>query len=118
MKTRLLTALFGALALTVVVAAAPHHFLKQEFYVYDAGTKDFVTNATVTIAYEGGSQTADTGSTGEDRSVTFVVPGEVNIAHVTVVADGYEPYDGDIPLSHRPHNGGKAFWIGLTPSQK
>ena len=96
-----------------VMAAGGHHHFKQDFYVYDVATTDFVIGAVVTVSYPGGSQQADTRR--PHGNTWFIVPGELSTLDVTVIAPGYEPVERTVVLNGRPNVGGKGFWIGLTP---
>ena len=109
-------ALHAALVLAISLAAVGargHHHFKQDFYVYDTATADFVLGALVTVSYSGVSQQAETRR--PHGNVWFIVPGELATLDVTVVATGYEPEQRTVALNGRPNVGGKGFWVGLTP---
>ena len=90
---------------------AQHH-LKHDIFIYDSGTRAYVIGATVTVSYTGGSQTAVTEP--PHGNVQFRLPGELTTAQLVVVADGYCTFDDMIALGHRPHVGGRGYWIGLS----
>ena len=102
-----------ALTLAALAAAGHHHF-KQDFYVYDTATTDFVIGAVVTVSYVGGSQVTETRR--PHGNAWFIVPGELVTMDVLVTADGYDPVAKTVILNGRPNVGGKGFWIGLTPT--
>jgi hypothetical protein len=102
----------GLIVLAVVLSAAGHHHLKQQIFIYDTGTRAYVPGAIVTVTYDGGAQSAETEA--PHGYVMFVLPGELDAVDVHVTADGYLDYTGTLLLTHRPHVGGRGFWIGLT----
>lgn len=107
-------ALILGLAFATVTVRGHHHF-KQDFYIYDVATTDFVIGAVVTVSYPGGSQQAE--SRRPHGNASFIVPGELTTLDVRVTAAGYEPLDRSVFLNGRPNVGGKGFWIGLSPTQ-
>ena len=115
-RSLLAVAVFSA-AFAAVLGA--HHSLKQDFFVYDLGTRDHIIGATVTVSWSyaggGGSLSATTDT--PHGAVQFRLPGELDSVQVVVEADGYCDFDRSIPLSHRPHVGGRGLWIGMTACQ-
>lgn len=99
--------------LSVSLGAAGHHHFKQDFYVYDLATTDFVTGASVTISWVGGSDQSNTRR--PHGNAWFIVPGECDWLDVTVVAAGYITDTRRVYTNGRPNVGGKGFWIGLMP---
>ena len=108
--------ILARIAVVTLVLTAPvfaHHFLKHDIFIYDVTTAGHVYDATVTVNYSNGSQTAVTGR--PHGNVLFRLPGELTSVQLVVVADGYCTFDESIDLGHRPHVGGRGIWIGLTP---
>ena len=108
--------LAGAILMFAVIAtlaAAPHHHFKQDFYVYDTATTDFVIGAIVTVSFSGVTQQAE--SQRPHGNACFRVPGELSTLDVTVTADGYGTEFRTVNLNGRPNVGGRGFWFGLTP---
>jgi hypothetical protein len=109
-------AIQAALLVLIVVAAASaagHHHFKQDFYVYDMVTTDFVIGASVTVSWVGGSAQGETRR--PHGNVWFIVPGECDWLDVTVIANGYITDTRRVYTNGRPNVGGKGFWIGLMP---
>jgi hypothetical protein len=105
-------AIILSMAFATVTVRGHHHF-KQDFYIYDVATTDFVVGAVVTVSYTGGSQQAE--SRRPHGNASFIVPGELATLDVSVTASGYAPDERTVVLNGRPNVGGKGFWIGLTP---
>jgi hypothetical protein len=92
-----------------------HHFLKQDIYVYDLASRDYISGAKVTVSwsYAGGGGSTFDYTDAPHGNVQFRLPGELDSVQVVVEKTGYCDFDQTIALSHRPHVGGRGIWIGL-----
>jgi hypothetical protein len=113
MSRRLLSILGAAAVWAAIVAAAPHHHLKHDFYVVDNVTRQGVVGAVVTVIYADGMQQAET--LGPHGNVQFRLPGEYEYVDVRVEADGYATLELTIRLGFRPHVGGRGIWLTINP---
>lgn len=115
MRSRTVDIAFVVTLSLAVLAAAGHHHFKQDFYVYDLATSDFVIGATVTVSWPGESLTSATRR--PHGNASFIVPGECDWLDVTVVAGGYITDTRRVYTNGKPNVGGKGFWIGLMPDR-
>jgi hypothetical protein len=110
---RFLGILVGATILSMPLTVSAHHHLKHEFFVYDADTHAHVLGALVEVCYDGDCEPPLT-TIAPHGSAMFRLPGEYPEVWVVVTADGYDSWEGWVPLSFRPHVGGRGIWIGLN----
>jgi hypothetical protein len=110
---RFLGILVGATILSMPLTVSAHHHLKHDFYVYCGQSTNFMPDAHVTLAYDGGYQEGDTKR--PHGNVTFRVPGEVRRAQLVVTYPGYCDYDEEISLGAKPRSGGQGYWIPIYP---